>query len=163
MYNIVRLEERHLPQVVELEKLCFSTPWSEESLRGELRGPFTHYFAAEDESGRVLGYAGMQAILDEGYITNIVVSPSSRRLGIASALLNALMDLGRTKKLSFLTLEVRESNNAAISLYRKFGFMVVGRRKNYYEKPREDALLMTYSYKYAQAVERNESLDNNVG
>jgi len=146
MYNIVRLEERHLPEVAELEKLCFSTPWSEEALRGELKGPFTHYFAAVDERGRILGYAGMQAVLDEGYITNIAVSPSLRRLGIADALLGILLDSGREMKLSFLTLEVRESNKAAISLYDKFGFQVVGRRRNYYENPREDALLMTYTY-----------------
>jgi len=160
MFNIVRLEERHLPEAAEIEKLCFSMPWSVEMLRGELKAPFTHYFAAVDDHGRVLGYAGMQAILDEGYITNIAVAPSARRLGIASALLGRLLDLGRELNLAFLTLEVRESNVPAISLYEKFGFKVVGKRKNYYEKPKEDALLMTHQYKH---LERNESLDNNVG
>lgn len=155
MISITRLEERQLREASALERLCFSTPWSEEMFRAELSSPLSHYLAAIDEGGRLLGYAGMQAVLDEGYISNIAVAPESRRLGIADALLSALIDFGRAGGLSFLTLEVREHNAPAISLYSKHGFEVVGRRKNYYQNPREDALLMTYKYKH---FERNDPL-----
>lgn len=160
MVIITRLEESQLREASALERLCFSLPWSEEMFRGELSSPLSHYLAAVDESGRLLGYAGMQAVMDEGYISNIAVDPDSRRLGIAGALLSALIDFGRAGGLSFLTLEVRENNGPAIALYSKYGFKVVGRRKNYYKNPREDALLMTHKYKH---LERNDSFDNTVG
>ena len=85
----------------------------------------------------------MQYVLDEGYINNIAVSPSYRRRGVASALMDRLIDSARGLSLAFLTLEVRCGNHAAISLYEKYGFERVGLRRGYYEKPREDALLMT--------------------
>jgi len=160
MFDIIRMEERHLSEAAALERLCFSMPWSENMLRGELVNPLSHYISAVDESGRLLGYAGMQAVMDEGYIANIAVSPAARRRGIASSLLKTLIDFGGSEKLSFLTLEVREHNAAALSLYRKHGFEPVGRRRNYYQNPIEDALLMTYKYKHP---ERNDSLDNTVG
>lgn len=160
MVSIIGMEERHLGEAAALEKLCFSMPWSVNMLRGELSSPLSHYLAAVDGSGRLLGYAGMQAVMDEGYIANIAVLPDSRRLGVASALLGALKDFGSAEGLSFLTLEVREHNMAAVSLYHKHGFEVAGRRRNYYRNPEEDALLMTYKYKH---IERNDSLDNTVG
>ena len=96
-----------------------------------------------EENGVVLGYAGLLVILDEGYITNVAVHPDFRRLGIASALLEAFERFGREKELSFLTLEVRNGNAPARGLYTKHGFEDVGRRRNYYEHPREDAIIMT--------------------
>jgi len=98
--------------------------------------------AALDDDGIVLGYVGLMFVLDEGYISNVAVAPEERRQGVADALISALVDRTRNK-LAFLTLEVRESNAAAISLYKKHGFEIVGNRKNYYERPRESALLMT--------------------
>lgn len=94
------------------------------------------------EDGTVLGYAGLQAVLDEGYINNVAVAPAYRRRGVAGALIAALVRFGEAK-LSFLTLEVRASNAPAIALYEKYGFTQAGRRKNYYDDPREDALLLT--------------------
>ena len=144
--QIERLEEFFVPQVEELERLCFSLPWSHATLIREIRDPGCVYLAAAD-GAELLGYAGMQTVLDEGYINNIAVSPQHRRRGVASALLSALTARARELELSFLTLEVRAGNAPAISLYEKFGFAAVGTRRGYYEKPREDALLMTLFFK----------------
>ena len=95
------------------------------------------------EGDAVLGYIGLMHILDEGYISNIAVSEIHRGKGVACALVNAMKVRGAELGLSFLTLEVRTSNRAARALYTKHGFTEVGRRKGYYEKPAEDALLMT--------------------
>ena len=97
---------------------------------------------AEGENGAVLGYAGLQTVLDEGYINNVAVDEKFRRQGIADELIAAFVRFGQAR-LAFLTLEVRASNAPAIALYAKHGFVEVGRRKNYYDDPKEDALLMT--------------------
>ena len=143
-FRIVPMTDTHLPQVAALEKICFpADPWSEELFRTALEHPHTVLLAAEGEDGVVLGYAVLSVVLDEGNLDNIAVAPYFRRQGVADALLSALTELGRTR-LSALFLEVRSSNLPAIALYEKHGFVPVGRRKNYYESPREDALLMTY-------------------
>ncbi len=139
---VTRLEERHLPEMVALEKRCFSLPWSLAMIRSELENPFACYFAAELQD-KLVGYAGLNRVLDEGYITNIATDPDHRRQGIAQALLSKLISIAVTEKLAFLTLEVRRSNEAAQLLYQKNGFETVGMRRGYYEKPAEDALLMT--------------------
>ena len=98
-----------------------------------------------EEDGAVLGYAVLSAVLDEGNLDNIAVAPEYRRRGVADALLGALTGFGR-ECLALLTLEVRASNAPAIALYEKHGFAAVGRRKNYYSAPREDAVLMTLTF-----------------
>lgn len=145
-FRIVPMTAARLPQVAALEKVCFpADPWSEELLRAALECPDTAFLAAEKEDGAVLGYAVLSAVLDEGNLDNIAVAPHCRRQGVADALLSALIDLGRTR-LSVLLLEVRASNLPAIALYERHGFVLVGRRRNYYESPREDALLMTLHF-----------------
>lgn len=140
--QLIRLTEEHIPQMVQLEKICFSLPWNADMIRSELENPSCLYLAAVD--GDILvGYIGVQTVLDEGYINNVAVRPEYRRRGIASALISLLIEQAREIGLAFLTLEVRESNSPAIAVYEKLGFAPVGRRKNYYEKPREDAVLMT--------------------
>lgn len=142
-FRIVPMTAAHLPQVAALEKVCFpADPWSETLFRDALEHPCTVLLLAEGEDGAVLGYAVLSAVLDEGNLDNIAVAPHCRRRGVADALLSALADIGRTK-LSVLFLEVRASNLPAIALYKKHGFVPVGRRKDYYETPKEDALLMT--------------------
>ena len=142
-FRIVPMTAVHLPQVAALEKVCFpADPWSEALFRDALECPGTVLLVAEKEDRAVLGYAVLSAVLDEGNLDNIAVAPSSRRRGVADALLSALTDIGRTR-LSVLMLEVRASNLPAIALYEKHGFVPVGRRKDYYHSPREDALLMT--------------------
>ncbi|MBP5167130.1 MAG: ribosomal protein S18-alanine N-acetyltransferase [Oscillospiraceae bacterium] len=140
--TITRMDLTHLLSAVELEKECFSVPWTAEMFLAELSDPHCVYFAAE-ENGQLTGYAGMQYVLDEGYINNIAVSPHYRRRGTASALMDRLIAAARELSLAFLTLEVRCGNSPAISLYEKYGFERVGLRRGYYDKPREDALLMT--------------------
>ena len=134
--------EELLPQVQRIEQQCFSLPWTEAMLRMQLQ-PDSHVFLTAETEGVVIGYVGMLYVLDEGYISNVAVRPDFRRRGVAEALLRALEARARALRLSFLTLEVRAGNAAAVALYEKRGYRVVGRRKNYYEKPTEDAILMT--------------------
>ena len=142
-FRIVPMTAAHLPQVAALEKVCFpADPWSEELFRAALESPHTSLLLAEGENGTALGYAVLSAVLDEGNLDNIAVAPHCRRRGVADALLSTLTDFGRAR-MSVLFLEVRASNLPAITLYEKHGFVPVGRRKNYYESPKEDALLMT--------------------
>lgn len=144
--RVVPMNADHLDEVAELERICFSTPWSRNMLAEELDNMLSAFLVALDDSDRVVGYAGVQVVLDEGYITNIAVRPECRRQGIAAKLLQVFLDFAKANKLSFLTLEVRASNYDAIALYGSRGFRSVGRRKNYYEHPREDALIMTREF-----------------
>lgn len=141
-YKLTPMTIEHIPQIAALERACFSRPWSEESLQGELWNDSAVIIVAEGEDGTVLGYAGLQTVLDEGYINNVAVDEKFRRQGVADELIAAFVRFGQAK-LAFLTLEVRASNAPAIALYAKHGFAEVGRRKNYYEAPKEDAVLMT--------------------
>ena len=144
--RIVPMNADHLDELVELERICFSTPWSRNMLAEELDNACSAFLVAEDANGKVVGYAGLQVVLDEGYIANIAVFPEYRRQGIAGKLLQVFMNFAEANRLAFLTLEVRASNQAAISLYENRGFLEVGRRKNYYEHPKEDAIIMTREF-----------------
>lgn len=145
-YTVVPMTYDHVPQAAELERLCFSDPWSERMLREHLDNQCAAAIAAVGEDGTLLGYAGLLVVLDEGYITNVAVRPAYRRQGIASDLLGVFERFARGHQLAFLTLEVRASNAAAIALYEKMGYAQVGVRKNYYEHPREDAVIMTREF-----------------
>ncbi|MBQ9687303.1 MAG: ribosomal protein S18-alanine N-acetyltransferase [Oscillospiraceae bacterium] len=140
---IVEALPRHIPQLAVLEKQCFSLPWTEQQLASQLKDDRHEFIVALDGRDQVLGYVGMTCVLDEGYIANVAVSPLYRRQGIADALIDKLCDIAQERALSFLTLEVRAGNAPAIALYEKHGFGTVGRRKNYYDFPKEDAILMT--------------------
>lgn len=138
--TIVPMAERHLAVLAEIEKACFHAPWSESMLREELGKGI---FLVAERGGQAVGYVGCQTVLDEGYITNVAVSPDARRQGIARALIVKLTDEARAAGLAFVTLEVRASNAPAIALYEGAGFGRVGVRKNFYTAPTEDAVLMT--------------------
>lgn len=140
-YEIVPVTEDMLDTLEEMEKECFSVPWTREMLLYQMSG--NNIFIAAVHNGEVMGYIGMMFVLDEGYISNVAVTGKYRRQGIAKALILALEAKCREMQLSFMTLEVRESNAPAISLYAGLGFEEVGVRKNYYDKPRENAILMT--------------------
>lgn len=146
-YQLKPMTAEHLEEIAALEAACFSAPWTVEMLQEELFNTSASYIVAEGEDGSVLGYAGVQVVLDEGYITNIAVREDCRRQGLGDALLDVFCRFGATN-LAFLTLEVRASNRPAIDLYLKHGFAQVGRRKDYYEKPREDAVLMTREFSH---------------
>lgn len=146
-YKLVPMDRELIPQIAELERLSFSVPWTEEMLLEELESMTSSVIAAVDNERNVLGYASLTVVLDEGYINNIAVQRKYRRMGLGSDLLGVFIRFAQAQNLSFLTLEVRDTNLAARSLYGKFGFREVGRRKNYYDKPCEDAILMTRYFK----------------
>lgn len=142
-FEITPMSERHLDEVAALERICFSQPWSKALLAAELSNEGSRFLVAVDDSDKVLGYAGAKFVCGEGYITNVAVFPQHRGNGIAKALLGSLIQAGRKNELKFISLEVRKSNTAAISLYEKLGFSEVGQRKDFYLNPKEDALIMT--------------------
>lgn len=145
--KIVPMAPEHLDALAALERVCFSRPWSRQMLADELDNQCAAFLTAlEPDTDRVIGYAGLLVAADEGYITNVAVEPSRRRQGVAAQLLQVFDSFARANKLAFLTLEVRPSNEAAIALYRSFGFEEVGRRRNYYDLPKEDALILTKYY-----------------
>ena len=144
--RIVPMGPEHIPQVAALERACFpADPWSEALFREAMDNPAAAVLLAQGEGGSLLGYAVVSAVLDEGNLDNIAVAPDVRRQGVGDALMKALTGFAR-ENLAVLTLEVRVSNDPAIALYEKYGFAPVGRRKNYYSVPREDALLMTLTF-----------------
>ena len=132
----------HIEAIEELEKQCFSQPWTREQLISQLPDE-RHEFLAALHEGQPVGYVGMMCVLDEGYIANVAVSPACRRQGIADALIAELLRRAISRELAFVTLEVRAGNEAAKALYAKHGFVPVGTRKKYYASPTEDAGLMT--------------------
>ena len=142
-YNIVPMTVDHLDEIVELEQRCFADPWSRRMLVDQLENACAATIVAQGEDGTILGYASLLAVLDEGYINNIAVRPEYRRQGVASQLLDVFTRFAKANKLAFLTLEVRDGNLPARAAYAKHGYVEVGRRKNYYDHPKEDAILMT--------------------
>lgn len=138
--TVVPMAERHLAALAEIEKACFHAPWSEAMLREELGKGI---FLVAERDGQAIGYVGCQTVLDEGYITNVAVSPDCRRQGVGRALIAELVQRARAQGLSFVTLEARASNAPAIAVYEGAGFVRVGVRKNFYTAPTEDAVLMT--------------------
>ena len=131
----------HVAQIAALEKICFSDPWSERSIASELDNKLAFWLVAA-EGEQVAGYIGSQTVLDETDMMNVAVHPDFRRQGIAEALVNELVENLKKMGSHCLTLEVRASNAPAISLYEKLGFHEIGRRRNYYRNPREDALIL---------------------
>ena len=142
--EIVPMAEAHVAAVAELEKACFSAPWSETSVREELTNPLSLWLVAL-AGDQVAGYVGSQTVLDEADMMNLAVAPRHRRQGIARQLVEALGDALQAQGVQSLTLEVRASNEAAIQLYRSLGFTQVGRRPRYYTKPTEDALILRWT------------------
>lgn len=143
MALITRMAREHLGEVEEIEKISFSSPWSLRSLELMLTDTATALVALED--GRVLGYVGIMCVLDEGQIINVAVHPDARRRGIGRALMIAAEEHCKERGVVFLSLEVRESNIAARSLYSSLGWEERGIRKGFYSHPLEDACVMTKS------------------
>ena len=136
----IPITSNHLPEIAKLEQLCFSEPWSEKSLALLLGSDAIGFVCIDRE--RVVAYGGMLWAPDEGQITNVAVHPDARRCGYARAILAAFDTAAREHHAEQISLEVRESNTAAIRLYATDGYEVLGRRKNFYRNPREDALVM---------------------
>ena len=141
MIQVVPMAPEHISPLAELEKQCFADPWSENALAEELTNP-NAVFRVALKNGEIAGYVGMLHVLDEGDICNVAVFDSFRRQGIATALIQNLLDYAEEHKLAFITLEVRESNVGAQAFYKTMGFAPIGIRKNFYDKPKEHAVLM---------------------
>ena len=145
MIQVVTMAEEHISALAQLEKGCFADPWSEKALADELTNPNAVFrVALIDEE--VAGYVGMLHVLDEGDICNVAVFDKFRRRGVATALIQHLVDYAVENQLSFITLEVRESNMGAQKFYETMGFETIGIRKNFYDNPKEHAILMNKTF-----------------
>lgn len=142
---VVPMAEKHIKAVEEMEQACFPTPWTEDGLRAELTSD-TAVFRVALLDGVPAGYGGMHFVCGEGYIDNIAVLPAMRRCGIGKTIVESLINFTETHNGIFVSLEVRESNAPAITLYTKLGFQENGRRRGFYTKPPEDALILTKSF-----------------
>lgn len=138
---ITKMNKDHVLQIAELEKICFSDPWSVNSIASELDNRLSLWLVALEDD-KVIGYVGSQTVLGETDMMNIATHPDYRKRGIATALITGLMEALEASGSHSLMLEVRASNEPAVSVYRNLGFEEVGRRKNYYRNPKEDALIM---------------------
>ncbi len=138
---IRKMETADLEQVCAIETLCFSVPWTRAVFQDSLSREEYLYFVAVSE-GQIAGYCGLLMIGEEGDVVNVAVHPDWRKQGIGENMLETLLQAGHENGISAFTLEVRVGNTAAIHLYEKTGFVPVGVRRGYYEKPQEDALIM---------------------
>ncbi len=141
--NISPATQKDISDIAVIEKACFSTPWSENAILDSMNEKTAFYVARVGEA--VAGYMGVTIIFGEGYVTNIAVLPEFQRQGIGEAILSTVI-ANHKNELDFISLEVRVSNDAAISLYKKMGFEVVGNRNRFYEHPTEDAYIMTKNF-----------------
>ena len=139
--DYVAMNESHIQPIAELEKICFSDPWSDHSIRSELSNPLSLWVVAE-EGGKIAGYVGSQSVMGWADMMNLAVAPAYRRCGVGEKLVTELIVRLKENDVTCLTLEVRVSNDPAIRLYQKLGFTEVGRRPGYYHNPREDALIL---------------------
>lgn len=144
-FEIVKFDISHAAAAAEVEKASFSQPWSEQSLLSQLERDDSCMFAAVCK-GETVGWSGMEHSFGEGSVLNIAVLPQYRGLGMGEALTAALIQKSKELKLDWLMLEVRPSNIAAVTLYKKLGFAEIGKRPNFYSFPREDALLMRIDF-----------------
>lgn len=141
MIEYLLMTSEHVQQVASLEKECFSMPWSETAIASELKNPLSLWIVAVD-GDVVVGYVGSQSVMGEADMMNLAVRADYRGRGIGNALVCDLIDRLKGERVYSLTLEVRASNDSAINLYNRLGFVQVGRRPNYYSNPKEDALIL---------------------
>ena len=139
MMHIKKFEAQYLHDVCEIEKICFSAPWSKQDLSAQINSETSHFLVAVDDDDTAVGYMGLQIFSGEGYVTNVAVLPQYRKQGIAESLILEQLK----NEMDFITLEVRKSNAPAIRLYSKTGFETVGVRPRFYSNPDEDAVIMT--------------------
>lgn len=139
---IRQAEEKDIKPMAEIDKVCFSVPWSEKSFEEEIKNNHLAFYVVAEIGDKIVGYAGLWQVDVEGHITNVAVHPEFRRKRIAEALISVLIDHTKKNGVLSYTLEVRASNEAAISLYLKHGFKPAGIRKGYYMDNGEDAIIM---------------------
>lgn len=139
-----------IPDVARLEQECFAHPWQQNSIEECFANPAYYFFVAKDEEGRVVGYIATYIVRDEAFVENVCVAEDNRRQGVGKALVERAIENCKANGASFLSLEVRRSNTAAIALYSGLGFDIEGTRKKYYSDPEEDALIMTCLFEQAK-------------
>ena len=139
--NIRYMDYTDADRIAQLEKICFTMPWSKEAILDDLGNSIAHYLVFE-LNGQVIAYAGMWLIIDEAHITNIAVDPAFRRRGLGKTMMLALIKEAIKKSTSMMTLECRVSNIAAQNMYRGLGFDICGMREKYYHDNGEDAYVM---------------------
>lgn len=136
------MTEDDIDEVLEIERISFLSPWSKKLFLDELANPVSHIILAKDEAEKIVGFICFWIVLDEAHILRVVVHPGFRRQGIAKILLSHVLEFSKSKGVGYFALEVRQSNKAAIELYKDFGFRVTYVRKGYYGDTGEDAILM---------------------
>lgn len=149
--EITPMRRRHLPAVLRIEAKVYPRPWSAGLFLSELAQKGSRAYFVARHQGKVVGYAGVMILGDEGHVTNIAVDPSFHRNRIGMRLLLALVDASRERKIRSMTLEVRRANTGAQTMYKMFGFQTVGVRRGYYVETGEDAYIM-----WAESVDSNE-------
>lgn len=140
--KFIQADEINIAEIIELEKKCFTTPWTKNMFLSELHNENTLLYILMEKKS-VVGYISLFKVLDEMHINNIAVDPDLQKRGYASIIMNKSIRIAKKLSITYITLEVRVSNIPAINLYKKYGFETVGARKNYYKIPNEDALIMT--------------------
>jgi len=135
-------EQRDIKPMAQLDIICFHEPWSEEAFRSEIMENDRAFYIVAEIDDKLVGYAGLWAIVDEGHITNVAVAPECRRMGIGRAIISVLLEVAEQNGLNSFTLEVRESNLPAQALYQEFNFKPAGIRKGYYLDNGENAIIM---------------------
>lgn len=141
--KIKQMTRQDCEKVLQVEEACFSVPWSQKSFEDSFSYAGNHYLVAWEEE-KLVGFIGLMAVGEEADITNVAVLPTYRRQGIGACLVGEMMELAKSEKIQKIMLEVRASNKAAIALYEKYGFQFLCKRKNYYQKPTEDADIMCW-------------------
>lgn len=141
--KIKQMTRQDCEKVLQVEEACFSVPWSQKSFEDSFSYAGNHYLVAWEEE-KLIGFIGLMAVGEEADITNVAVLPAYRRQGIGACLVGEMLELAKSEKIQKIMLEVRASNEAAIALYKKYGFQFLCKRKNYYQKPTEDADIMCW-------------------
>lgn len=144
--KIEKMTAETVSAVAEIEKACFSKPWSLKSLESELENSCANFFTLEYDK-KIVAYGGMHIVIDECYVDNIAVLPEFQGKGFGRMVTEFLVDTANKRECQFISLEVRPSNTKAVSLYKSLDFKEVGRRKNFYSSPTEDGLIMTKEFK----------------
>ena len=147
-----KMSQSHIKAIAKIERQCFSKPWSENAIASELENDSAHFFVAVLD-GEAVGYIGMHCAADECYIANVGVLKKYRNMGVGSALVKYAADTAQRMNMSFISLEVRPSNTAAVRIYERLGFERVGMRKNFYSDPKEDGAIMTLRFAAAPQSE----------
>ena len=142
MIEILKMTTEHIKDVHKIEEDCFSIPWSEKAFYDEVTKNKMSIYIIAKEDNKIIGYGGMWHVINEGHITNIAVKKEYRQKGVGSKIVNALIDIAKEKEMIGITLEVRKSNLVAQDIYKKYGFIMEGIRKEYYDDNKEDAIVM---------------------